>query len=369
MTTTATPNRQRLVLLGAGRSHVQILKSLARRGAGEVDVTLTAPAAQYVESEMLAGYVARAYEAGDLCRPLDQPLLDRCGAKFIPGQVSGLAPVERMVQLASGDTLAYDVLSIDLEPIADRDAFEAQTPGARAHALFVHPRAAFVQLWPRLCGLATGRALNVAIIGNDLAAAEIAMTAAPILAAPHGSRVTWIAGSADDKPPLADEAPALARLVLERLKRLGITVLRDQCVGLDGQSARLASGASLQCDAPIITGNTGYPAWLLKSGLQLTDGGAPQVNQRMQSESHRQIFIAPLDASAEYGPILDANLRAALGNGDFRAAPPPPRRRSAVSGESQAIALWGPLHLEGRMVWRWLNRRNHKRLAALFAPY
>jgi selenide,water dikinase len=275
--------------------------------------------------------------------------------------------MERLVQLTNGDTLAYDVLSIDLEPTADRDIFEAEIPGAHTHALFVHPLAAFVQLWPRLDKLAQERALNVTIIGNDLTAAEIAMTAAPVLAAPHGSRVTWIAGGAEGKPPLAGEPPALAQRVLARLKHLHVTILQDQCVGLDGQSAHLAGGASLQCDAPIITGSTGYPEWLLQSGLQLTDSGVPHVNERLQSESHRQIFIAPLDASTEYGPILDTNLRAALGNGGFCAAPTPPHPHIAVSGEGQAIALWGPLRLEGRMVWRWLNRSNRKRLAALFA--
>jgi len=364
MTTTVTPNRQNLVLLGAGRAQVQTLKSLAHRAAGDVGVTLLTSSAHYVESEMLAGYVAGHYGANDLCVPL-APLLETSGVNCVVAQVRELDPVGRLIQLTNGDSLAYDVLSIDLEPTADREVFEAHIPGAHVHALFVHPRAAFVQLWPRLCELAMQRALNVAIIGDDLAAAEIAMAAAPVLAAPYGSRVTWIAGNAAS--PLAGEPSALAQRVLARLKHLHVTILQDQCVGLDGQSAHLASGASLQCDAPIITGSTGYPAWLLRSGLQLTESGEPQVNERMQSESHRQIFITPLDAGVECGPVLDTNLRAALGEGDFRAAPKSLRSHVAVSGEGQAIALWGPLCLEGGMVWRWLNRSNHKRLAALSA--
>jgi NADH dehydrogenase FAD-containing subunit len=367
MTTTTTSNRKHLVLLGAGRAHVQVLKSLTRRSAGDVNVTLVAPHSQYIESRMLADYVTGQCKAEDLCVQLG-PLVETSGVEFMPSHVLVLDPAARRVRLASGGSLPYDVLSIDMELAADREAFEANIPGARRHALFMHPNASFVQLWPRLCGLATERALHVAVIGETLAAAELAMTAAPVLAAPHGSRVTWIAGNAQGKFPLADEQPALARRILARLKGLNVTVLQDHCVGLDGRSAQLASGASLQCDAPIIAGSTGYPVWLLQSGLQLAGSGAPQVNQRLQSDSHRQIFIAPPDASAEYGPVLDANLRAALGGGAFCPAPRVSGLHVVASGEGQAIVGWGPLGLEGRWVWRWLNHNNRKQLAALFGP-
>jgi len=365
MTTSTSPNRKQLVLLGAGRAHVQVLKNLAGRGTGDVNVTLVVPSAQYVESRMLAGYVAGQYTPGDLCVPLNS-LVEMSGVDSLLTPVRALDPAGRLIQLANGDTLSYDVLSIDVEPAADRELYEAAIPGARQYALFLHPNATFVQLWLRLCALAMERALHIAVIGDTLAAAELAMTAAPVLAAPHGSRVTWIAGNAQNQPPLASEQTRLTRRVLARLKRLNVTVLQDHCVGLDGQSALLASGASLQCDAPIITGSTGYPAWLLQSGLQLTDSGAPQVNERLQSDSHRQIFIAPLDAGAEYGTVLDTNLRVALVDGTFSAAPKVSRLHAVASGEGQAIAVWGPFALEGRAVWRWLNRRDRKQLAALF---
>jgi hypothetical protein len=212
------------------------------------------------------------------------------------------------------------------------------------------------------------QALHVAVIGQTLAAAELAMAAAPVLAAPHGSRITWVAGGAQGQPPLDGEHPKLTRRVFARLKHLNVTVLQDHCIGLDGRSAQLTSGASLQCDAPIIMDYTGHPAWLLQSGLQLTESGVPQINERLQSDSHRQIFIAPPDAGAEYGPALNANLRAALNGGAFSAAPKKSRScRAIASGEGQAIGVWGPFSLEGRMVWHRLDRRNHKQLAALFA--
>ncbi|MDR2990418.1 MAG: FAD-dependent oxidoreductase [Burkholderiaceae bacterium] len=365
MTTSTTPNRKHLVLLGAGRAHVQVLKSLAQRGVADVDVTLVTSSAQYVENRMLAGYVAGQYTPSDLCVPFSS-LVEKSGVNSILAQVLGLDPAARQVPLAGGDTLSYDVLSIDMEPAADREVFEAAMPGARQHALFVRPNAAFVQLWPRLCELAMKQALHVAVIGQTLAAAELAMTAAPVLAAPHGSRITWVAGSAQGQPPLDGEHPKLAQRVLARLKHLNVTVLHDHCIGLDGRSAQLASGASLQCDAPIITDNTGHPAWLLQSGLQLTESGAPQINERLQSDSHRQIFIAPPDAGAEYGSTLDTNLRAALGGGAFSAAPRTARLHAVASGEGQAIRMWGPFCLEGRQVWHWLNRYNRKQLTALF---
>ena len=37
------------------------------------------------------------------------------------------------------------------------------------------------------------------------------------------------------------------------------------------------------------------------------------------------------------------------------------------AGHEHAIAVWGPLGLEGREVWHWKDRRDRRQLAALFA--
>lgn len=361
---TVNPARKHLVLIGAGRAHLQVLKGLARQGIGDLAVTLVAPHPYYIESAMLPGYVAGDYTLEDIRAALD-PLVEASGVHFVPAHVLALDPASRRVQLSSGDALPYDVLSIDAEPALDRERLDAEIPGARRNALFTRPLESFVKLWPQLLTLARERALQVAVIGDGLAGVELAMAAAHALAAPHGSRVSLVAG---EQLPLAGQPPALQRRVLARLKRLNITVLQDRCTGIDGRAVQLASGASLVCDAPLLVPGAEPPAWLLQSGLQLDDAGQPVLNERLQSESHRQVFIVPATAPAEVGPVLEANLRTALAGGSFRKAPMDAARLRVVGcGDGHAIAVWGPLGLEGREVWNWKTRRDRRQLAALFS--
>ena len=169
------PSRKHLVLLGAGRAHMQVLGSLARQGSGNLAITLVAPHPYYIESAMLAAYVAGDCALDELRLPIDR-LVERSGAVFVPAHVIALDPDGRRVQLSSGDALPYDVLSINLEPAVERERIEQAMPGARANALFTHPLEAFVQLWPQLRALAAQRALQVAVVGDDVSAAVSART-------------------------------------------------------------------------------------------------------------------------------------------------------------------------------------------------
>jgi selenide,water dikinase len=269
------------------------------------------------------------------------------------------------VLLSSGDALAYDVLSIDVGPAVERDQIETRMPGARHHALFTRPLENFLQFWPQLQALARKRALQVAVIGGDLHGAELAMAAAHALHEPHGSRVTLLT----DGAPLLPALPAsLQRRILARMKALNITVLQEQCSGVEAKALRLASGASLQCDAPIVAISTGVPGWLRQSKVEMDEAGEPLVNQRLQSESHRQIFIVPPEASGEVAAALEANLRTAISGGAFRKVPLGPSRLKLVScGSHHAIAAWSPFSLEGREVWNWKARRERRQMDALFS--
>jgi len=360
---TVTPSRKHLVLLGAGRANVQVLAGLARHGHGDLGITLVASHPSYIERAMLAGYVAGDYALEDIRIPLDT-LLQGCGAHFIAAHALALDPMTRRVHLSSGDALPYDVLSIDAEPAADRAQIEAAMPGASRHALFTLPVENFVQLWPHMRALTAKRALQVAVIGSGRIAVELALACAHAVAGPHGSRVTLVGG---DLFLLPGEPPGLQRKMLERLKDQQVTVLHERCTGLDGHQLHLSSGARLVCDAPLLAAPPSPPAWLLQAGLQAGADGLPLVNERLQSESHRQIFIVPPRAPLALGLALEHNLRTALAGGSYKRAPlARSSMRLLASGAGRAAFGWGPITFEGREIWRAKDRRDHKRLAALF---
>ncbi|MDR2128609.1 MAG: FAD-dependent oxidoreductase [Burkholderiaceae bacterium] len=361
--TTLTASNKHLVLLGAGRANLQVLGGLARQGKGALGVTLVAPHTHYIDRAMVPGYVAGDYTLDDIRKPLE-PLAQAAGVRLALGNVHTLDVAARRIQLTSGDALAYDVLSIDCDPVVDRDLLERQTPGARQGALFMWPLENFVHLWPQVRALAQQRALQVAVIGNGRAAAEIALACASVLAAPHGSRVALVTGAAQFLP---GEPPVLQRKVLAKFRQTGITLLPDNCVALDGRELHLSSGARLACDAPIMMPPPTRPAWLLHTGMQASDDGHPVVNERLQSESHRQVFIVPTRAPLQLGQVLEANLRTALAGGTFARAPlDTSGLRAMQTGSGCALATWGPLALEGREVWHWKDRRDRRHLAGLF---
>ena len=190
------------------------------------------------------------------------------------------------------------------------------------------------------------------------------MAVAHSLAHPHGSRVTLVAGH---EPLLEQYPPSMRKRVFNCLKQLHITLLQDECIGMDGRALQLESGASLVCDAPLLAQGGGAPQWLQQAGLLDETTGQLLVNERLQSENHRQVFVVPEDAPAEIGPVLEANLRTALQGGSFKKAPLDSSRLRAIScGGGHAIVGWGPLSLEGHEVWNWKDRRDRRQLQALF---
>ena len=363
----ATVAQKNLVLLGAGRAHVHVLRSLAQQRTGDVRITLIAPHPNYFDTALLPGFVAGDYALEQFRVPLAE-LVESTGADYLPASATALDPVNRRLQLSSGHTIGYDVLSINQEPTPDRAEIEATLPGARENALLLHPLENFTQLWPQVVALAQERAIHVVLLGPGLLGAELALAAAHALAAPHGSRVTLLTGG---QPLLAGVNPALGRRMAQRLHAAGITVLEQACSGFSRGQVHLAgpdgiARTQLACDAPIVAPRTPALRWLAHSGMLLDNHGSVVVNPRLQVESHRQVFIAD-DARAEaLGPTLDNNLRCALGGGTFKSAPAARTPLCVASAGSQhAIAAWGPLSWEGREVWAWRDRRDRKALAAL----
>ena len=363
---TSRTGLRHLVLLGAGHAHVQVLHSLEQSHPADLRLTVIAPFPRQLYSGMVPGFVAGHYTLDQCVIPLDG-LLSRCDARYLPTSGVAIDAAAKTVLLASGETVGYDWLSVNTGPVMDRDKIESLMPGAREHALFVRPIEGFGQLWPQVAAMGRARPIHLAVVGAGAAGLELAMAAAHALTGPgfpQGSRVTLVTG---DAPPGANYPPAVHRRVLAALRRLAITVLPDACTGVGPGEIRLASGARLACDAPVLAVGAPAPAWLAGSGLALDDAGFVTVNAYQQSTSHPQVFAAGdvasrIDAphprsgvhAVRAGPALLANLRAALQGQALAPYTPPGRTLNLLAcGARYAIASWGGLSFEGRWVWRW----------------
>jgi pyridine nucleotide-disulfide oxidoreductase family protein len=369
----------KLLLLGAGHAHVHVLAQLAQNRPADLDITVISPYPYQTYSGMAPGLVAGHYSA-EACQIALEPLARAAGAKWLQGRCTGIDATEQRVRLSpSGKSLSqsdilppdlpYDLLSIDTGAVIDRERLEADMPGASAHALTVRPIEMFATLWPQVVALAQSQPLSIAMIGAGAAGIEILLAAEQCLRVQGvtGARFTLIAGGEE---VATNYPPGVGKRVLRQLKRRGITVLRETCVGMEEGNVQLGSGAQLACDVPLLAIGTHAPAWLQDSGLALSEAGHVLVNAFQQSPSHPNVFAAgdastredkPHAKSGVYavrsGPPLAHNLLAQHEGQALMPHHPPANTLNLLScGAGHAIASYGPLHAEGAWAWRWKDR-------------
>ncbi|HMN94686.1 MAG TPA: FAD-dependent oxidoreductase [Hydrogenophaga sp.] len=366
---------KKLLLLGAGHAHVHVLARLAEQHPADLDVTVLTPYEFQTYSGMTPGLVAGHYSETDCQIPL-APLLKAAGARWIAGRCVGLDAAARQVRVAghpnrtgTPETLGYDLLSIDTGAVIDRDRLESDMPGAAEHALVVRPIEAFARLWPEVVGLAERQPLSVAMIGAGAAGIELLLAMCQRLRREGrpGHRFSLLTGGHEVG---ANYPPGVQRRIQRQLRKHGVTVLPETCIGVEPGRLHLGSGATLACDVPVLAIGTHAPPWLQGSGLDLSDTGHVRVNPFQQSTSHPEVFAAgdvstradrPHARSGVYavraGPPLANNLLAAHQGQALKPHHPPDHTLNLLScGTGHAIASWGPLHAEGTWAWRWKDR-------------
>jgi len=364
---------RRLLLLGAGHAHLHVLARLADHHPADLQVTLITPHDSQTYSGMVPGLVAGRYEEAEVRIPL-APLLQAGHVRWLAGRCTAIdATASHVTWQPEGDAapqnVNYDLLSIDTGAVLRPERLDAEIPGARTHALALRPIETFTALWPEVVALSRERALSLAVIGGGAAGIETVFAAAACLRREGlpGATFTLVTGGPEVG---SGYRPGVRERVLRRLRREGIQVLREPCVGIDAQGVHLANGALLRCDVPLLAIGTHAPAWLQGSGLALCEQGHVLVNHFQQSVSHPNVFAAgdvatrddaPHARSGVYavraGPALAHNLFAALAQQPLKAHRVPRRTLNLLScGPGHAIASWGPLHAEGAWVWRWKDR-------------
>jgi pyridine nucleotide-disulfide oxidoreductase family protein len=355
---------KQVILLGGGHAHVHVLKDLARESLAGAEVVLVTPFLRQMYSGMVPGLVAGHYGVDQCVIPL-APLALAASVRVIEAMATGLDAGQRQVSLNTGDTLTYDVLSLDTGSVMDRD----RLPGAREHGLFVRPIEHFVRLLDPLISLAQQRVLDVAVVGGGAAGVELAMALQYRLSG-HGDERARVALVTGGPPPLFGYPQPVIERCLAALARRRITVFQDTCSRIEAGALHLGSGARLACDAPVLATGGDAPPYLRDSGLQLDERGFVLTGPTLQSLSHPQVLAAgdvatrddqPHPRSGVYavraGPPLTHNLRRLVGGGDLASHRPQSRTLNLLSlGNRRAIASWGEWSAQGRWVWWWKDR-------------
>ncbi|MCM5679643.1 FAD-dependent oxidoreductase [Schlegelella sp. S2-27] len=350
---------KRLLLLGAGHSHLAVLQALAAGPWAGVHATLVSPQRHQIYTGMLPGWAAGHY-ALDECRIDLLPLVRDGHIEWLQRSAAAIEADARQVRLDDGHVLGYDVLSVDVGSVSPCDAID----GAAEHALALRPLERLVAQWDRVARSAA-RGEAVVVVGGGAGGAELAMALRHRL--PSRAPVVLVSGG---QGPVPGYPPATRRRVRQQLERLGVACHDAACTHIGPRELALSTGALLQHGVVLLAVGAAAPPWLRASGLKLTHDGFIATGATLQSVSHPEVFAAgdvatridcPHPKSGVYavraGPPLARNLHAWLeGRVPHRYRP---QRRSLnllSCGERYAIASWGRWCWAGRWVWRWKDR-------------
>ena len=331
----------RLVLIGAGLVHLEVLRRLTTTRFPDTEITLISKDSQAVYAGMLPGVVAGHYAPEQMTVDAAR-LAAAAKVGFRQGAISGLDLAGSAVILADGAALDFTHLSLNV------GAWPRDIGLARAvQSLSIKPAPAFVdalQAWERQAAPAA----RVGVIGGGAAGAEL------VLALAHRWRDSRPAPILIERSGLRlDRIAAAARRPLRRhLARAGIAVHTPDTAP-DLALAINAAGA-----AP--------PGWLAQTGLARNALGYLAIGPSLQVTGQDRIFASGDVASmadhprakagvfaVRQGPVLFANLQRALAGEPLLAHRPQTDWLSLIgTGPKHAIATRNGIALQGRWVWR-----------------
>ena len=377
MTSPAVSAAPRVLLVGGGHAHVQVLRAMMMRPWPEARVTVVLDTPVAIYSGMAPGFVARQYRASEL--EIDVvPLARRAGAEVVLDAAVGVAPAARRVLLESRPPLAYDFVSFDIgSTVAGLDL-----PGVREHACATRPISRLVaEIESVSAAFLAGdrsRRFEVVVAGGGAGGVELAFTLRERLLRDQEAdaggparplRVTLLQAQAEVLPGFPRSLAGRAR---RHAEERGIRVRTGTEVA-EAAAGRvvLRGGESLPADALVWAVGAGSRETLRDSTLALDDRGFVLVRPTLQTVSDDRVFAVgdcatladwPGTAKAgvyavRQGPYLAENLRrAAAGRPLTRYRPQPDFLTLLNLGDGQALgAKWG-LSFEGRWVMRWKDR-------------
>ena len=348
-----------LVLVGAGHAHLVSLRHWVIQGyrapAGSLMIN---PEPQAWYSGMMPGLIAGRFQPEQCQVPL-AGLCASVGVELVCSKLSGLNADTGLLELADGQSIQFDTLSLNSGAVAPTP-FEhdqsLQLLGAKPFPGFIHQWQSWRSNPPR----------QLAILGGGAAGFELAV-------ALRISLPDTLLNLFSSRTLLSGHPPRLARLARARLKHAQVTLHENQPIDsiTDGQ-LYVQSSAVLQPQAVILATGTAAPAWQRRCGLDCDADGFIRINPQLQSLSHPNIFASGDCASlpdtphsgvyaVRQGGVLGDNLMAQIKGTALKTYQPQPSALALLAcADGSALLSYGSLATEGRLAGKlkdWLDLR------------
>ncbi len=359
-----------VVLVGAGHSHVTVLRMFGMKPIPGVRLTLISREVDTPYSGMLPGLIAGHYGFDDA--HIDTgPLTRFAGARLYQDEVVGLDLAGRQVLCRHRPPVPYDLLSLNIGSTPNT----ADVPGASEHAIPVKPIDGFLRRFDALMArvLARRGRTRLALVGAGAGGVELLLSVERRLRH-EVARAGFAADGlsfvlVSDRPEILSSFPDAFRARFRAiLAARGIAVVTGAAVtGVEAGRLLLNGHAPIEADEILWTTQAAPARWLAQTGLPLDGKGFLEVDENLRVVGHADVFAAgdtiafatrELPKSGVYavraGPVLADNIRRTLIGRALRPFRPQRRALYLVStGERHALGTRNGLVVEGAWVWRW----------------
>jgi selenide, water dikinase len=359
-----------VVLVGAGHSHVTVLRMFGMKPIPGVRLTLISREVHTPYSGMLPGLIAGHYGFDDA--HIDTgPLARFAGARLYQDEVVDLDLAGRHVICRRRPPVPYDLLSLNIGSTPNT----ADVPGANEHAIPVKPIDGFLRRFEALQArvLARKGRTAVALVGAGAGGVEL------LLAVEHRLRQAVTRAGFDAGglsfvlvSDVADILPSFPAAFRSRFHAIlaarGIAVVTGAPVtAVEAGRLILEGYGPIAADEILWTTQAAPARWLAKAGLPLDARGFLRVDTTLRVAGHDDVFAAgdtiafsgrELPKSGVYavraGPALAENIRRTLTGRSLRRFRPQREALYLVStGGRHAVGARNGLVVEGDWVWRW----------------
>lgn len=370
---------KKLLLIGGGHSHVEVIRRFALQPLRDVEITLVNPTTQAPYSGMLPGFIAGHYGFEQCHIDLDA-LARTADARFVKSAINGIHTAAKLAFCSNGETFGYDVAAIDI----------GSTPGtlgiagASQHVVRVKPTDRFLAGCDSLLQRARQNELpkgyNIVMVGGGAAGVETLLSIQHRLVR-GGCDSARYAIVTDGEDVLQGHSARTRHIFRRVLNERNITVQSGQCVvAVTSDAVVTAENRRIHADMVVWATGATPAGWPGACGLAVDQSGFIRIGSTLQSVNCPDVFasgdIATMDNNprpksgvyaVRQGPPLAENLHRMLRGESLSDYRPQVQALALIStGDRYAVASKGGLSFEGAWVWRWkdrIDRRFMKRYA------
>lgn len=310
---------QRLVLVGTGHAHAQVLKAWAQTLRPEVDLVVVSHRALAPYPGMVPGWLSDAYRFNEIVIDFLR-LCEQAGARWVNADLEGVDPQRQNLTLIDGACLRYDWLSLDVGStgVPSSGVF-------RAHVLPMRPLAdlrdryePLLSHWRSDTGHQPSR---IVVLGGGAAGFESLMAVLRRQRDERPDRVVQVSLMTRSLHVLAGYPAACAVPYVPCARQMSMCNWRPHGAIRSAKAAIGCSGPQARSHTPGKTIPHAGADWRSASK------GYAQIDAHLPSVSHPNIFAVgdcaqwaqPLHkvgvCAVRMGPVLEHNHQDALGGG------------------------------------------------------